>query len=160
MPYFFIRSLENALEPSKIAAFFLGPNTRSPFSSSTSTMPPAKGSSGPTTTRSKASFFAKSAIFSKSITPISTHFATSAMPAFPGAQYNSSTFGLLDNFQQMACSLPPPPITNTFISSLLNQAIGDLIYRLRKNDPLSLFHNTSLQYLGRIPKPYLYCLLQ
>ena len=35
---------------------------------------------------SKASFLANSVIFSKSITPMSTHLAISAIPAFPGAQ--------------------------------------------------------------------------
>ena len=52
---------------------------------------------------------------SKAFALISTHSASSAIPALPGAQYILSTLGLLLNFQHIACSLPPLPTTNTFI---------------------------------------------
>ena len=84
--YFFIRSLENALEPSRIAAFFRGPNTRSPRDSNSSTTPPTRGSSIPIMVRSTCFSWAKSASFLNSIAPIFTHWAYSAIPAFPGAQ--------------------------------------------------------------------------
>ncbi len=84
--YFFIKSFENAFEPSRIAAFFLGPNTRSPRASNTSTTPPTRGSSIPMMVRPIFSFSAKSANFSNSIAPMFTHSAYSAIPAFPGAQ--------------------------------------------------------------------------
>ena len=86
MWYFFIRSFENALLPSRTAAFFSGPNTRSPLALKTSTIPPTSGSSMPMTVRSILCPQAKSASFSNSIAPIGTHSASSAMPAFPGAQ--------------------------------------------------------------------------
>ena len=84
--YFFIRSLENAFDPSRIAAFFLGPNTRSPSASNASTTPPTSGSSMPMTVRSISFSFAKATSLSNSIAAISTHSAYSAIPAFPGAQ--------------------------------------------------------------------------
>ena len=115
MLYFFIKSLEKALLPSRMAAFFRGPNTRSPASSSTSTSPAARGSSGPTMTRSTSFSLAKEAILSNSSTPMGTHSATSAIPAFPGAQYILSAFGLSATATAIACSRPPPPTIRIFI---------------------------------------------
>src|SRR5690606_38984392 len=43
------------------------------------------------------------------------HSAICAIPALPGEQNNCETSGLCFNFQQSACSRPPPPITSTFI---------------------------------------------
>ena len=114
--YFFIRSLENALEPSKIAAFFFGPNTRSPSASKTSTIPPTSGSSIPMIVKSISFSFANATSLSNSMAPIGTHSASAAIPAFPGAQYILSTRGLFATLVTMACSLPPLPTTNTFIS--------------------------------------------
>ena len=115
MLYFFIRSFENALEPSSIAAFFLGPNTLKPSFSNTSTIPPTSGSSMPTTVKSMALSLANATSLSNSIAFISTHSATSAIPALPGAQYILSTLGLWLIFQHIACSRPPLPTTKTFI---------------------------------------------
>ena len=98
-----------------MAAFFLGPKTRSPFSSNTSTIPPTRGSSMPITVRSIFSLTAKEAMASKSMGLIGTHFATLEMPAFPGAQKISSTFFERLMEQQRACSLPPLPTTRIFI---------------------------------------------
>ena len=118
--YFFIRSLENAFEPSSIAAFFLGPNTLKPSASNASTTPPTSGSSIPITVRSIAFSLANATSLSNSIALISTHSATSAIPALPGAQYILSTLGLWLIFQHMACSRPPLPTTKTFICSSSN----------------------------------------
>ena len=56
----------------------------------------------------------------------------------PVHNITSSTFGLLANFQQMACSLSAAA-DNQYLhifSSLLNRsAIGDPVYRLRQNEP-------------------------
>ena len=86
MLYFFIKSFENALEPSKMAAFLRGPNTRSPAFSNSSTTPPTNGSSIPIMVRSISFSFAKATNLSNSMAPIATHSANSAIPAFPGAQ--------------------------------------------------------------------------
>ena len=80
------KSLEKAFEASRIAAFFLGPNTRRLCFSNSSTIPPARGSSIPTTVRSISFSNANSISLSNSIAPIGTHSANSAIPAFPGAQ--------------------------------------------------------------------------
>ena len=84
--YFFIRSFENALDPSKMAAFFLGPNTFKPSFSKASTIPPTNGSSIPTIVKSMPFSFAKAVSLSNSIAPIGTHSAILPIPAFPGAQ--------------------------------------------------------------------------
>ena len=47
MAYFFIRSLEKALEPSRIAAFLRGPNPFSPRASNTSLGPQSHGPDAP-----------------------------------------------------------------------------------------------------------------
>ena len=114
-----IKSFENALLPSNLAHFLLGPNTFNPCDSKTSVIPITSGTSGPTTVISISFSFANLASLSISESPIFTHSATSAIPGFPGAQYIFSTFFSLLNFQQIACSLPPPPTTNIFIFSLL-----------------------------------------
>ena len=119
MPYFFMRSFEKALEPSRIAAFARGPKARRPAFSKASTAPAASGSSGATTVKSIFCSFANVTSLSNSITPMFTHSATSAMPALPGAQYSFSTFGLFASFHAMACSLPPPPTIKIFICMIL-----------------------------------------
>ena len=86
MLYFFIRSLENAFDPSRMAAFFLGPKVRMPAASSSSTRPPTSGSSIPTITRSISFSFANATILSNSMAPIGAHSANSAIPALPGVQ--------------------------------------------------------------------------
>ena len=103
------------MEPSKIAAFLRGPNTRSPSASNASTTPPTSGSSIPITVRSIFFSFANATNLSNSIAPIGTHSAISPIPALPGAQYIFSTFGLCATFHAIACSLPPLPTINTFI---------------------------------------------
>ena len=161
--YFFIRSLENALDPSRIAAFFLGPNTLKPSASNTSTTPPTSGSSIPITVRSMLFSLANATSFSNSIALISTHSASSAIPALPGAQYILSTLGLLLNFQHIACSLPPLPTTNTFIlipPHIIIMFIGNLVNCLRKKLPFSLLHNSSLKSFRSITIKYINCLLE
>ena len=74
------------LDPSKIAAFFLGPKIRSPLASKASTIPPTKGSSIPMIVSPILFCSAKSASLSNSIAVISTHSAIPAIPPLPGAQ--------------------------------------------------------------------------
>ena len=110
-----MRFLENTLLASIMAAFARGPKARLPSLSNLSTSPIAKGSSGATTVSSISSCaFTNSTILSRSIAFISgRHSASSAMPALPGMQYSLPTCGLLARAYAMACSLPPPPTTNT-----------------------------------------------
>ena len=86
MLYFFMRSFEKLLEPSMIAAFLRGPNTRSPSASKASTTPPTNGSSIPIIVRSISFSFANATSLSNSIAPMFTHSAYSSIPALPGAQ--------------------------------------------------------------------------
>ena len=81
---FLIRSFENALLPSIIAALLLGPKHGIPFPSSSSTMPSTSGSSGATIAKSIFSLMAKSLTASISVALMSTHTASFAMPPFPG----------------------------------------------------------------------------
>ena len=139
-----MRSFENAFEPSRIAAFFLGPNTRSPAFSNLSTIPPTSGSSIPIIVKSISFSLAYATSLSNSITPIGAHsttLGTVAIPALPGATYISSTLLLFDTEFVMACSLPPPPTIKTFIIFPFKVAIfiSFLLCRLR----LQFFH---LQY--------------
>ena len=117
MRYRFIRSLENALEPSIIAALALGPNALRPADSNLSTMPATKGASGPTTVRSTALSLANSRSPRMSSAATGTHSASWAIPALPGAQYIFLTFLLWDSFQTRACSRPPEPMTSMFTIS-------------------------------------------
>ena len=115
--YFFIKSLENALDPSRIAAFFLGPKTRNPSASNASTIPPTNGSSMPITVKSICFSFANATSLSNSIAPMFTHSAIPLIPAFPGAQYILATLLLCAIFHAIACSRPPLPTIKTFICS-------------------------------------------
>ncbi len=97
--YFFIRSLENALDPSRMAAFFLGPER--PVSRLLQMHPPPllpAGRQDPRLPDRSHVPSANATWASKSITPISTHSATWAIPALPGAQYSFSTLGLCAAF--------------------------------------------------------------
>ena len=113
--YFFIRFLEKTLLPSIAAAAFLGPKHLTPAASRLSTAPRTNGSSGATTAKSILFFNANSVIALISFAPISTHSASCAIPPFPGRAYIVSTFLFSFIFFMMACSLPPPPTTITFM---------------------------------------------
>ena len=120
MPYLRIRFLEKILLASICAAYAVGPNAGMPSSSRRSTQPNASGSSGVTQTKSTFSFFASATMPSTSVAFTSgMQRATCAMPALPGTQRICVTSFDSLSFLQTACSRPPPPITNTFISSLL-----------------------------------------
>jgi hypothetical protein len=54
-------------------------------------------------------------MLSKSFTPISTLFPTSAVPAFPGAINKLLQLLLFAIFHAKACSLPQLPNISTFI---------------------------------------------
>ena len=113
---FFMRSLEKALEPSKIAAFLRGPNTRRPLCLKYINNAAYKRIIHTYNCKINAVFLCKiSQLVKFHGTEIGTHSAICPIPAFPGAQYNFVTFGLLLSFHAMACSLPPLPIISTFI---------------------------------------------
>ncbi|OQC51060.1 MAG: hypothetical protein BWX58_00359 [Deltaproteobacteria bacterium ADurb.Bin026] len=115
MLYFFNNSFVNTLLVSIKAPFCLGPKIGIPDFSYASTIPDASGFSGPTTTSSIFSFFVNVIKPSMSEIFISTHVAISEIPPFPGIQKIVSTSFDSDSFHTSACSLPPPPITSTFI---------------------------------------------
>lgn len=66
-------------------------------------------------TKSILCSFAQATIPGMSVAFTSTHVASWLIPPLPGAQYNSVTLGLFFKAQQMACSRPPEPTTNTFM---------------------------------------------
>src|ERR1039457_368311 len=96
------------LLPSRRAASAVGPTIRSPRARKASTTPATSGTSGPTTVKSAPTRSAAS-----SGSP-GTHVPSRAMPGFPG-QASPPTPGDCANFQHIACSLPPLPITSIFI---------------------------------------------
>ena len=117
MRYFTMRALAKDLLASISAARRVAPKIRRPAFSKTSTMPSDSGPSGPTTVRPIFSRRAKSSSRGMSEAAMGTHSAASAIPALPGAQNTFFTFGLWAIFHTRACSLPPPPITSTFMPS-------------------------------------------
>ena len=78
------------------------------------------------------------------------HVASSQTPPFPGRQYTCETRGDWRSFHTSACSLPPPPITKTFIDkkeyyqkSLKSQTSEDIA-----------FDADSSAHRRRMMKPY------
>ena len=78
-----------------------------------STIPSARGASGPTTISSIRFSDVAFVIASISVAVISRLRAICAVPALPGAAKISLIFLLLDSFQTRACSRAPFPITRT-----------------------------------------------
>ncbi len=109
-----INSLAKIFEDSRRAADFDGPKTRRPSAWKRSTMPAASGSSGPITVSPISFSLAKRTNAGRSFAGIATFSATSAVPAFPGAQKIRSAREDCFNFQASACSLPPLPTTRIF----------------------------------------------
>src|SRR5882672_9476230 len=99
------------------AADFVGPNARNFSAVKRSTIPAARGSSGPITVRSMRFSRANRTSAFKSPAEMGTFSAISAVPAFPGAQKIRSASGDRPNFHASACSRPPPPITRIFIAN-------------------------------------------
>src|SRR5437867_1618305 len=88
-------------------------------------MPFARGTSGPTIVRSTFVCCANSASASLLSTATGTQVASWAMPAFPGAQNNSSGAAeVFCNDQQSACSLPPDPTTKILICEAQGPPLG------------------------------------
>src|SRR6266705_5261714 len=114
IPSLRISSFAKIFDDSIRAAALLGPKIRNPSARKRSTMPAARGSSGPTTVRSTRFPFAKRTSAGKSLTEIATFSASCAVPALPGAQKIRSTPDDCFNFQASACSRPPPPMTRIF----------------------------------------------
>ena len=113
-----MKSLVNALEPSSCAAAAVGPKQRRSASMKRSTRPATSGASGPTIVRSTFSRLAKASSASASSAAMATLLtpASRAVPAFPGATKTCETAGDCAHFQASACSLPPLPITRTFMA--------------------------------------------
>ena len=134
-PYFFMKALEKALLASSTEARASGPTTARPRALNRSTIPAAKGASGPITVSSTPSALAKVASASWASgaagSPPGTarfrHFPSRAVPPFPGATNTRSTLSLCANFHASACSLPPLPMIKTFI--YLSNAHSRRIYR-------------------------------
>ena len=113
-----INSFAKIFDDSIRAADLSGPNTRNFSLVNRSTIPAARGSSGPTTVRSTRFSFANLTSAIKSLTGIATFSAISPVPAFPGAQKIRSTCGDCRSFQVSACSRPPLPITRILIKKV------------------------------------------
>src|SRR5437764_8431718 len=106
-----INSFAKIFEDSIRAADLVGPNARNFSAANRSMIPPASGSSGPTTVRSTRFSFAKTTSACKSLARIGTFSAISQVPPLPGAQKIRSACGDCRSFHARACSRPPLPIT-------------------------------------------------
>ena len=104
------------LLPSSCAASAAGPKIRRPAARNASTTPATSGASGPTTVRSAPTESAAARYASGVPLPAEMHVATPAMPGFPGAAKTLSTAGLWARRHASACSRPPLPMINIFIS--------------------------------------------
>ena len=104
---FEVSSCEDILSGPKVTIFSF-------FSSST--IPLLSGSSGPITTKSIFCFIQKLTTSILFIGLISKQSANSLIESLPGIQYNFLQIGDFFINIHNACSLPPFPITRTFIS--------------------------------------------
>src|SRR5581483_9878957 len=125
MPYFSMKFWENTFEDSNCAAFRFGPQIRKPCCWNRSTMPSARGLSGPTTVRSAFFSCANASNRGKSSAPIFTQEIgsplarrSSLMPALPGVHHICVTCRDCASFQTSACSRPPEPMTRIFMVKL------------------------------------------
>ena len=117
--FLFINILENSLLDSSWDENLFGPKINNPFSLNKSTIPIAKGCSGPTIVKSIFSFNAKFKRASILSALIFTVLTIEAIPALPGAQNISDTLELFLTDQQIECSLPPEPTTRTLIKAII-----------------------------------------
>src|SRR6188508_2417439 len=115
-----INSFAKIFDDSIRAADLSGPNTRNFSLLNRSTIPAARGSSGPTTVRSIRFSFANLTSAIKSLAGIATLLAISPVPAFPGVQKIRSVCGDCRNFHARACSRPPPPMIRIFMGNLFD----------------------------------------
>ena len=79
-----MKFFENTLLPSKVAAYFLGPKTLNPLSSSKSASPRQSGTSGPITVKSILCSFTNCKIKSKSSTLPLWQVPILLIPGLPG----------------------------------------------------------------------------
>src|SRR5207244_105746 len=91
---------------------------RRPAATNASTTPITSGASGPMMVRPTCSVFASatSAATSSAATSTLRTRGSVAVPPLPGATSTSETFGDFAHFQASACSRPPEPTINTFMS--------------------------------------------
>ena len=109
-------SFANDFDDSMRAASLLGPNTEIFADLSASATPAARGPSGPTTTRSiERSWHSRTTLCGSFGSTSVTTSPMSASPGLPGHETSWLNKGLCASFHPMACSLPPPPRTSTFI---------------------------------------------
>src|SRR3954463_12611434 len=109
MPNSVHSALVKPFELSSWAGILFGPNALMPAAVRSSTIPAARGVSGPTTTSSTAFFLQKAITAAWSATSSATHSASRAIPALPGAHQNLVTRGEAAIFHARACSRPPEP---------------------------------------------------
>ena len=108
-PAFLMRSFAQALDDSMRAALAEGPKMGRPLARNRSTIPLARGASGPTTVRSMDRDAANPARASVSPGAISTACARSPIPPLGWVAKNSALGASCFSFQRRACSLPPFP---------------------------------------------------
>src|SRR6185503_12107434 len=116
MPWRTMNALAKSLDDSSCAAARFGPKMRKPASVKASTTPAASGASGPTTVRWMPSFFAKSSSSGTAVAATFSRPFSVAVPPLPGATNTFCTRGLCASFHAIACSLPPLPMTRSFMS--------------------------------------------
>src|SRR5882724_9902065 len=145
-----MKSLARALLDSKRAASLRGPTTFSPRLSNVSTSPAARGASGPTIVKSIFDASANDASAAPSLTLIDTHSAICAMPALPGAQNSCKrSLDVRCNAQQIACSLPPDPITRIFMFFLeTRRAVSGCDHTLDAESTHQIFSAKMLDSAG------------
>ena len=114
MLYFFIKFFENALDPSRIAAFFLGPNTRSP---SSQTHPRYRQLTDHPFRLLSDRF--RVLLQNQLIYQIPLHRSAHTLQLVQSQHFQEHNksyllLGLCATFQAMACSLPPPSDNQNF----------------------------------------------
>src|SRR6476661_3708068 len=114
-----MNSLAKLLLVSSCAALCVGPKILKPRRVNSSTTPIDSEISGPTTVKSGCIWCAPASRLERLLGSPGMQVASSQMPPFPGRQFTCDTRGDWSSFHTSACSLPPPPITRTFIDKVV-----------------------------------------
>src|SRR6476661_3131521 len=118
-----MNSLAKLLLVSSRAARCVGPKILKPRRVNSSTTPIDSEISGPTTVKSGWIWCATESRLARLLGSPGMHVASSQIPPFPGRQYTCDTRGDWRSFHTSACSLPPPPITRTFIDKVVPENV-------------------------------------
>src|SRR3954471_448124 len=110
-----MKDFAKSFEDSSWAAACVGPKMRSPALLNASTMPSARGVSGPTTVSAMVSRRANAMRAAAPETGAFSRPGSVAVPPLPGATNTFCTRGLCASFHASACSRPPEPMTRSFI---------------------------------------------